>query len=285
MVKWLRPPALIFEFPGSIPGLVINLLVLCCISVVAHNIFLIKKSTNKSTFFLREKKLEAILKDPTRLYNCDETFVLYSPGKQNVLAKTGSKDVYLVHKSSPKAGVTVLATVSASGWTLPPFIVYPYQRRQPWMETDKMPSGFEMFLTKKGWMTVESFCFWLLHQFIPQLKSRNIEFPVILYLDGHRSHLNLEISEIFAENDIVLICFPPNTTHILQPCDVALFKPLKELWRTRVNEWTSQKPDNIVNVRNLSHLLNDVWQNLPERYGQKGFMACGLYPFNPEAVR
>jgi hypothetical protein len=60
-----------------------------------------------------------------------------------------------------------------------------------------------------------------------------------------------------------LICFPPNTTHILQPCDVALFNPLKGLWHTRVDEWASQKPENTVTVKNVAHLLNDVWQKLP----------------------
>jgi hypothetical protein len=226
-----------------------------------------------------------ILKDPKRSFNCDESFVLLDPGKQQVLAAKGTKDVYLIHKSNPKSGVSVLATISASGLILPPFITYPYERIQPWMAKDQMPPGFVNFYTKKGWMTVEAFCFWLLHQFVPELKRNQVEFPVVLYQDGHRSHVNIAISEICAEHDIILICFPPNSTHILQPCDVAFFKPFKGLWREKVNEWTSKRPQNQVTIKNIAHLLHDVWQKLPLKYGQNGFRACGLYPWDPKAVR
>ncbi len=220
--------------------------------------------------------MEAILDDPTRSYNCDETLVLISPGKKKVLATMGTKDVYLAHKSSAKSGVSVLAIISASGLILPPFVVYPYERIQPWMDKDKMPPGLQTFITKKGWMTVEAFCFWLLNQFILELKRNKTVFPVVLYLDGHRSHLNIKTSEICLQNQIVLICFPPNTTHILQPCDVAFLKPLKGLWQTKVNEWTSQHPQNQVSIRNVALLLHDVWQNLPLKYGKNGFRAFGL---------
>ena len=109
--------------------------------------------------------------------------------------------------------------------------------------------------------------------------------PCRVVPDGHRSHVNIAISEICAEHDIILICFPPNSTHILQPCDVAFFKPFKGLWREKVNEWTSKRPQNQVTIKNIAHLLHDVWQKLPLKYGQNGFRACGLYPWDPKAVR
>jgi hypothetical protein len=211
--------------------------------------------------------------------------MLISPGKEKVLATKGKKDVYFVHKSSAKSGVSVLAPISASGWSFPPFIIYPYGRFQPWMAKDKTPPRFKTFFTKKGWMTVYAFCFWLLNTFIPELKGKRIQFPVLLYIGGHRSHINIRISDICSENEIVLICFPPNTTHILQPCDVAFFKSLKGLWRTKVNEWTIQHPQNKVAIKNMAHLLDDIWQNLPLTFGKNGFRACGLYPWNSEAVR
>jgi hypothetical protein len=83
------------------------------------------------------------------------------------------------------------------------------------MAKDQMLSGFVNFSTKKGWMKVEAFCFWLLHQFVPELKRNQVKFPVVLYLDGHQSHVNIAISEICTEHDIILFCFPLNSTHIL----------------------------------------------------------------------
>ena len=67
--------------------------------------------------------------------------MLISPGKEKVLATMGTKDVDLFRKSSAKSGVSVLPTSCASGWILPPFIIYPYERSQPWMAKDKMLPG------------------------------------------------------------------------------------------------------------------------------------------------
>jgi hypothetical protein len=55
----------------------------------------------------------------------------------------------------------------------------------------------------------------------------------VLYLvDGHRSHLTFNVSKFCAENGIILFALYPNATHILQPADVALFKPRKILFIT-----------------------------------------------------
>ncbi|KZS10026.1 Uncharacterized protein APZ42_025614 [Daphnia magna] len=94
--------------------------------------------------------LEGIFTDPKRSFNCDGSFFLIAPGKGKVLAELGCKDVYLSLKSSAKTGVSVLTTVSASGWILPPFLIYPYERAQRWMSKEGMPPSFEVFFTKKG---------------------------------------------------------------------------------------------------------------------------------------
>ncbi|KAK4027175.1 hypothetical protein OUZ56_016189 [Daphnia magna] len=78
---------------------------------------------------------EELLTGPARSFNCNE---------RKVLAELGSKDVYLSLKSSAKTGVSILATISASGWILDPF-----ERSQPWMAKEKMPPGIDVFCTKK----------------------------------------------------------------------------------------------------------------------------------------
>ena len=65
-----------------------------------------------------------ISRDPKRSFNCDESFVLLDPSKQQVVETKESKDVYFIHKTKPSSGVSVLATISTSGLILPPFIIY-----------------------------------------------------------------------------------------------------------------------------------------------------------------
>ncbi|EIW78069.1 hypothetical protein CONPUDRAFT_42105, partial [Coniophora puteana RWD-64-598 SS2] len=54
--------------------------------------------------------------------------------------------------------------------------------------------------------------------------------------DGHGSHVTSEMVRIGFDNDVMLYCLPPHTTHRLQPCDVGAFGPLKKFWFTAI-EW------------------------------------------------
>lgn len=51
--------------------------------------------------------------------------------------------------------------------------------------------------------------------------------PAVLILDNHESHLTLKLIRKAREEQIELYGLPPHTTHITQPLDVCLFRPLK----------------------------------------------------------
>jgi len=52
-------------------------------------------------------------------------------------------------------------------------------------------------------------------------------YAALLILDGNVVHTrNLEINERARENTFTILCFPPHSTHHLQPVDVSLMYPL-----------------------------------------------------------
>jgi hypothetical protein len=55
----------------------------------------------------------------------------------------------------------------------------------------------------------------------------------LLILDGHESHLNQDFKDYCKENDILTLCMPPHSSHILQSLHVACFSPLKRKYPTR----------------------------------------------------
>lgn len=73
--------------------------------------------------------------------------------------------------------------------------------------------------------------------FYPWLVENSIQFPILLLLDGHKSHINLELSKFCSEKKIILYGLLPNATNILQPCDVGVFRPLKAAWKVAVRKW------------------------------------------------
>jgi len=126
--------------------------------------------------------------------------------------------------------------VNAAGSMVPPMVVHWYQR-VPYSVSSKMPAGWSIGLTEKGWMTAESFFEFISNIFYSWLIKNQIKFPVVLYLDGHSSHLTLPLVQFCRSNQIELIALYPNATHILQPLDVSVFHPLKNAWQKTVCNW------------------------------------------------
>ena len=50
----------------------------------------------------------------------------------------------------------------------------------------------------------------------------------ILFLDGHGTRNNREIMNLFKSENIEVIIFPPHLTHLLQPFDRVVSRPLKD---------------------------------------------------------
>ncbi|KAG5873062.1 hypothetical protein JTB14_007699 [Gonioctena quinquepunctata] len=87
-------------------------------------------------------------------------------------------------------------------------------------------------------------------------------------------------------NGITLYAFPPNTTHMLQPADVSVFKPLKQEWRSTVRKWLSrQEVNSSVTKLNFCSLYEETLQGTSTTDQIKNaFRKCGLFPLNPDNV-
>lgn len=225
-----------------------------------------------------------VLKDPSRVWNCDETSFFLAPKGGLILAPRG-EHVYDTSKNSDKENITTLFTVNAAGQKAPPLTLYKYKR----MNQDVIqnaPDNWSIGKTDKGWMTGESFYEYIGNVFIPHLKKEGVKLPVILFLDGHKSHLTLHLSSLCRENGIIVVALVPNTTHMLQPLDVAVFFPLKQSWLKYVRKWRIDHNGEDITKFNLPAALNDILlhdAHFAENV-RAGFKTCGLYPFDPDQV-
>ena len=87
------------------------------------------------------------------------------------------------------------------------------------------------------------------------------------------------------ENEVYFTCLPPNSTHIMQPLDVAVFKPLKTIWKEILDNYRkeSRRKGSIPKTQ-FPVLLSELWHKLRPNIGnnlRSGFRATGLYPRNP----
>lgn len=105
-----------------------------------------------------------------------------------VFAEKGDKNIYIIDKGKAKENMTVLFTISADGQMVLPTIVYPYQRL-PERIKQTVPDDWGVATSSSGWMTADTFKYIIKHVFHPFLVRNNIQLPVLLFVDGHKSHL------------------------------------------------------------------------------------------------
>ena len=148
----------------------------------------------------------SVFEDPSRVYNCDESNLQLCPKTGSVLGFKGWKNVYEVNPGPDKSTLTFVGTFNARGDIVKPAIIYPYVR-VPADIVNSVPDDFMIGCSESGWMKAECFYEYLANGFIPWLEEHSIQKPVILFVDGHSTHLTLQISVLCEDNRVILICY------------------------------------------------------------------------------
>ena len=242
------------------------------------------KSWYDGLFQYLEKEVadwQAMVKDPRRVFNCDESGFPLSVSSGRVLSPRGARHVYQVVSGS-KQQITVLAGMNGAGDYVPPMILYPGQRlREVGME------GFPDALfgcSENGWMDSELFCSFLKY-FVAFVKEKQISFPVILFVDGHSTHMTHKAAQYCADNGVILYCLVPNATHILQPCDVGLFSPMKASWKKEVKKWQSEHLGEVFTKKSFAGVFRHTWDNVATIGNAiSAFKRSGIFPLSINGI-
>lgn len=186
--------------------------------------------------YCEENNLMDVLNDPSRLFNMDEKGFILTPSNEIVLVPRGDKAVYNCSKNDGKECVTALLGGSASGKMTPPMIIHSY-KRMPSAVLLNDSAKWSVGISDSGWQTQKTFHDYIVNIFYKWLLDEKIQLPVILFIDGHRSHVSLTLSDFCAAHQIELIALYPNSTHLTQPMDVGVFKPLNTSWTNQAKDW------------------------------------------------
>ena len=271
-----RHPSIVVRVPESVTGM--------RAAVTEESIRKWFTNTNEYLATNEGCAFDSIMADPRRVLNADETSFSLCPKSRKVLGPKGWRNVYEVKRGNEKDTLTVLATFSADGKVLPGMIVFPYQR-PPKEVVASVPKPWAIGLSDSGWMRSDTFFEYVINVLDPFLDEQTVPKPVVLFMDGHKSHMSFKLSEECAKRQIIRYTLLPNSTHILQPADVSVFKPLKSEWKLTVRHFQRDNPNAVVTRSNFAGLIDKtVNVAAKETTIQNGFRACGLFPWNPNAV-
>ncbi|KAJ4449896.1 hypothetical protein ANN_01302 [Periplaneta americana] len=196
----------------------------------------------------------------TRIYNVDESALSTVQKPRKIFAAKGKKTVGCLTSAERGQHVTAVCCMGTSGHFVPPALIFPSKN---WKHEllDGTPVGTLGLVQEKGWMTGEVFLQWLEHFF--QHVKASLEDKVLLVLDGHSSHKNLDVLEYAKTNGVIMICLPPHCTHRMQPLDVAFFGPFKIFYDQEITRWLKAHPGGVVTQYQISSILSVAFGPCP----------------------
>jgi hypothetical protein len=188
--------------------------------------------------------------------------------------------------------ITVIASVCQEGPPPPPAIIYAAatnNHQDTWYDDLDTSEAIAHFITSpNGWTNDDIGYEWLTNVFDRHTKEKAQKRRAyrLLFLDGHSSHLNMRFIEFCDENKILLMAYPPHSTHRLQPLDVSLFNPLANYYSQNLDEWL-RKSHGICSMskQHFWSLFKPAFDlAFTKKNIESAWKKTGLYPLNEEVI-
>ena len=169
-----------------------------------------------------------------------------------VIARTGAKRVQSIVPNQ-REWLSVLVCLNVASTAIPSFYIFRGKRfRQNYIQ--HYETGATMAMQPRAWMTSYLFSAWISH-FVASIQRSIRISPTqrhLFVLDGHNSHVTLEVARAAKNVGLDLISLPSHTWHALQPLDVAVFKSFKQIFREYRDFWMSRNINQPANKETLA---------------------------------
>jgi len=231
----------------------------------------------------------------SNVYNMDETSFKTLSKTRRVVAVHGSNNVWSTEPSTSYQ-LTVVAAVAADGAAVPPAFILPGLSCETTV-LDKCPVAAALVTTSaKAFINAEIVAAWLT-VFAEWKMAERGAAPAVLVVDNCSSHhMTYDTVAIGLAYGIRIVYLPANSTHLLQPLDVSVFRSFKSrvsrLLTTyvRASASTTLPRDGAIRIAGVA--FNDVLAPKPSIVGQapkksaaeNGFRTCGAWPLSLPAM-
>jgi hypothetical protein len=215
----------------------------------------------------------------SQIYNADETGVSTVHKNDKVLSVKGKKQVGKLTSAERGRNVTIMFAMNTADHFVPPMFIFPRIKmdKNGRLMIGAPPESIGV-ACKNGWMNAETFLRWLHFQ---QHVHSSAAHPILLILDGHSSHKELNVIEYARNNHIHMLSTPPHTTHKLQPLDRVFFKPFKQAYGSASASWMRQNPGARLTEYDIAGLVNTAFTKVARLdITQNGFRCTGIQPFD-----
>ena len=139
--------------------------------------------------------------------------------------------------------------------------------------------------SEKGW-TENKIAVDYLHWFNKHTKSKlEAGEKCLLPLDGHVSHFSKTFIQWAIELNIVVLCYPPHSTHVLQGLDMVLFSHAKVEW-TKSHDWWECDTGEMVTKETFLNVFGESYlAAFTPANNKKPFSKTGVHPFGHSVIK
>ena len=154
--------------------------------------------------------LAAAMEDPSRVFNMDEKPLTAGSDHPRVLAPRGHRGPIQTSSGDSRLHLTGAFTVSADGEYVGVCLVFSGKKNRTKQISDIPDTGvagkWKCSMSKNGYVTCEVFKD-VIRDLDEHLTDKNIQRPVLLFMDGYAGHLSPDIVELCRGFDIRLRLF------------------------------------------------------------------------------
>ncbi|XP_047139062.1 uncharacterized protein LOC124814980 [Hydra vulgaris] len=236
-------------------------------------------AANVKVFFDKLGEVMDVYKlNASQIWNVDETSVSTVVKPSKIVAAKGKRNVGAITSGDRGTNVTMVTAVSAFGNTVPPMFVFPRKNYKDYFVNNGPPDCIGVG-NGRGWVTDIKFKNFM-QNLIRHVRPSN-ECKILLILDNHSSQLHFETLNLAKEDGIVMLSFPSQYSHKLQPLDVSVFGPFKKYLSVAQDAWLRNNPGKAITIYDTPKIVSD---SLPLAITctniTKGFQKTGVYPYS-----
>ena len=233
----------------------------------------------ESYFFHLGQSLSGV--DASQIFNFDETNFTDDPTRKKCIVRRGVNRLERMTVYSKQA-FSVMFCGSAAGVYLPPMVVYKAKYMYTAWACDGI-AGAVYDATESGWFNMRTFEKWFFEVFLVHVKDE--PGPKALIGDNLSSHFSPAVITACIKHNIRFVPLLANSTHLCQPLDVAVFRPMKVLWRAVLARWrVESRLSGTIPKETFPRLLARVFNVLRGSNLLAGFKASGIVPFDSSEV-
>ncbi|KAJ8115208.1 hypothetical protein OPT61_g3090 [Boeremia exigua] len=248
----------------------------------------------KHYFNLLHSKITEYSIEPRHTYNMDEKG--FAIGLIHRSKRVFSKASWKAKKNRKslqdgnREWVSVIATVCADGSVLSPGVIFAGMDnvlQSTWVDAIEV-GKHSVFTTAtpSGWSNDEVGLAWLEQVFQRETEQKTRNSWRLLIVDGHGSHITRSFIDYCNLHRILLLIYPPHSTHTLQPLDVVCFSPLSTNY-SKASTQLLHETQGLVGIKksDFFDLFHTAWmKTFTKNLILKAFEATGIWPPNAAIV-